>query len=269
MLQRALWRKAERAPRRRSLDSPAGVRDLVAMLILAHRGASADAPENTLPAFLEAARQGADGIELDAMACGSGEVVVCHDESLLRLAGLNWEVVRTPLWKLRRADVGRQLGYASAGVPLLEEVIAALPSHFVLNLELKCETADDFGLCAGVVEVIRRLGVVERTVISSFNPLCLWRVGALEPGVRRGLLIDPDKSFFLQNALVAPLVCTHSVHAYHRQITPARVAAWRARGWEVAAWTVDEPADAQALRELGVRYCITNRPGALKAALKR
>lgn len=65
------------------------------MLLLAHRGASADAPENTLAAFQEAVAQGADGVELDAMVCGSGEVVVCHDETLERLAGLPWEVRTT------------------------------------------------------------------------------------------------------------------------------------------------------------------------------
>ncbi len=238
------------------------------MLILAHRGASADAPENTLPAFLEAARQGADGIELDAMTCGSGEVVVCHDENLLRLAGLNWEVARTPLWKLRQADVGRHLGRASAGIPLLEEVLEALPAHFLLNLELKCETVDDRGLSSGVVEVVRRLGVAERTVISSFNPLCLMRVAAQEPSLRRGLLIDPDRSFLLQNAVWAPLVSNHSIHPLHEQVTAARVEGWRARGWQVAAWTVDAPEEAARLRALGVRYCITNRPGALRAELE-
>src|SRR4051812_31629861 len=101
------------------------------MLLLAHRGASKDAPENTLEAFAEAVRQRADGVELDAMVCGSGEVVVCHDEWLDRLAREHWEVRTTPLWKLRSADVGTPLGFDTARIPLLEEVIDALPKHFV------------------------------------------------------------------------------------------------------------------------------------------
>ena len=88
------------------------------MLLLAHRGASADAPENTLPAFELAVRHGCDGVELDVMRCGSGELVVCHDERLDRLAGLDWEIAHTPYEKLRKADVGSRLGYAPARIPL-------------------------------------------------------------------------------------------------------------------------------------------------------
>ena len=116
------------------------------VLVLGHRGASADAPENTLAAFAEADRQGADGIELDAMLCGSGEVVVCHDERLDRLAGLPWLVRDTPLWKLQQADVGSHLGFEPARIPTLMEVLGAVPSHFLVNIELKCSNFDDGGL---------------------------------------------------------------------------------------------------------------------------
>ncbi|MGQ0505375.1 MAG: glycerophosphodiester phosphodiesterase [Myxococcaceae bacterium] len=240
------------------------------MLILAHRGASADAPENTLAAFEEAVRQGADGVELDAMACGSGEIVVCHDEKLTRLAGREWEVVRTPYWKLKRADIGTHWGgsaYAGAGVPLLEEVIDALPKHFVINIELKNDTVEDFGLCEGAARLVARMNVADRVVFSSFNPLCLWRVAQFAPYVRRGFLIDPDRSFFAQNACVAPLVSTYSVHPCFTQITEERVHGWSARGWNIAAWTVDDPDEARRLRELGVAYCITNKPGLMKRSL--
>src|SRR5207248_1003904 len=106
-------------------------------LLLAHRGASADAPENTLPAFEEALAQKADGVELDAMVCGSGEVVVCHDETLERLAGVPWEIAATDYPKLRGLDVGKRLGFGSARIPLLEEVIASLPSSMLITIELK------------------------------------------------------------------------------------------------------------------------------------
>src|SRR5215207_7201024 len=124
------------------------------MLLLAHRGASADAPENTLDAFAEAVRQGADGVELDAMVCGSGEVVVCHDEHLDRLAGLSWEVRRTPYWKLRRADVGSRLGFAPARIPLLTEVLELLPAQLLVNVELKCDRVEDDGLSVKVARLV-------------------------------------------------------------------------------------------------------------------
>ncbi|MCY1035585.1 glycerophosphodiester phosphodiesterase family protein [Corallococcus sp. BB11-1] len=238
------------------------------MLLLAHRGASADAPENTLEAFTEAVRQGADGVELDVMVCGSGEVVVCHDERLERLAGQPWEVRTTPWWKLRRADVGSSLGFAPARIPLLEEVLDALPAHFLINIELKCDRVDDGGLVAAVAGMVAGRQLSNRVVLSSFNPLCLFRLAAVAPTLRRGFLIDPDKAWAPQAYVVSPLVSSHSVHPFHEACTPERVAAWREAGLSVAAWTVDDPRRARELGALGVSYLITNRPGRVREALR-
>lgn len=238
------------------------------MLILAHRGASADAPENTLPAFREAAAQGADGVELDVMRCGSGEVVVCHDERLSRLTGEDLEVRSTPLWKLQKLDVGGHLGFgAFATIPTLEEVMAVLPPRFLVNIELKCDTVDDGGLSAKVGEYVEREGLEDRVIVSSFNPLTLVRLAVDFPGIHRGFLIAPEKPFWLQNMLETPLTANYSVHPRHDACTPLRMRLWKDAGLKVAAWTVDDPQEAARLRALGVEYCITNRPRALREAL--
>lgn len=239
------------------------------MLLLAHRGASADAPENTLSAFRLAVEQGADGVELDVQVCASGEVVVCHDERLDRLARVNAEVLHTSWRRLRTFDVGSPLGFAEERIPLLEEVLELLPAGMRVNVELKCETLDDHGLTRRAVQVIRACDAMDRVLISSFNPLCLWRLMALAPGLPRGYLIDPDRSFALHGWGIAPLVSGHSVHPNHRQVTASRTAMWRAAGLELAAWTVDAPDEARRLRELGVRYLITNKPGFIRGELSR
>jgi len=236
--------------------------------LLAHRGASADAPENTISAFEEAVRQGADGVELDVQVCSTGEVVVCHDERLTRLARLDWELAATPWWKLRRVDVGSPLGFAPATIPLLEDVVEVLPDHCLINIELKCESVEDHGLTAAVVELIGRRGIGERVILSSFNPFCLWRTAALEPRLRRGLLIDPEKNLLWQGSVLAPLVCNHSLHPPYGASTRERLARWQAQGLRVACWTVDDVAAASRLKQSGVTYCITNRPGALREGLK-
>src|SRR5512141_1462298 len=84
-------------------------------LVLGHRGASADAPENTLAALELALRQGADGVELDVWRCATGEVVVHHDADLERTAGLPLRIDRTPWTALRAADVGAWKGARWAG----------------------------------------------------------------------------------------------------------------------------------------------------------
>src|SRR3954465_9330714 len=162
-------------------------------LIYAHRGASADAPENTLAAFRLALEQGADGIELDAQRCASGEVVVVHDESLLRTTGHAALVTRTPWSTLRALDAGAWKAERFRGerVPLLAEVLAAFP--LLVNVELKCERSDDRGLTAEVVRIVREGGAEERVLLSSFNPLCLLRARTLAPRIPRALLFESDQ----------------------------------------------------------------------------
>lgn len=239
------------------------------MLILAHRGASKDAPENTLSAFAEAAAQGADGVELDVMVCGSGDVVVCHDESLSRLAGIDWTVATTPFWKLRQADVGSSLGFRPERIPLLTEVLAELPAHFVINLELKCDSVEDLGLARKVAALVRAHALESRVVCSSFNPLNLFRLARIAPTLRRGFLIDPDRAYGPQAHLLAPLTSSHSIHPHESHCTEERVRDWKARGWAVATWTVDDPRRARTLRGLGVSYCITNAPALLRRELSQ
>jgi len=239
------------------------------MQLYGHRGASADFPENTLEAFQGARAQGADGVELDVQRCASGELVVCHDETLSRVAGVPWAVVHTPWFKLRRLDVGTRLGFAPARLPLLEEVLEALPAPFAVNVELKCDAADDRGLSVEVGRLLAARGEGERVFVSSFNPLCLVRLAAAFPRRRRGLLLDPERAFWPQAFLAQPVVAGTSVHPHEGQCTPQRVARWRAQGLEVVAWTVDDAARARALEALGVAAVITNRPGALRAALSR
>lgn len=234
--------------------------------LLGHRGASADFPENTLEALLGAMEQGADGVELDVMRCGSGELVVCHDEWLDRLAGVHWEVARTPWRKLQQADVGSRLGFKAARIPLLSDVLEALPPSCAINVELKCETVDDGGLSVAVGELLASRGGDARVFLSSFNPFCLVRVATAFPMLKRGSLIDPDKAWLPQAAWL-PIVAKTSVHPHFSACTPARVNAWHDRGWEVAVWTVDDLDEARSLRAMGVDWLITNTPGVLRAAL--
>jgi glycerophosphoryl diester phosphodiesterase len=229
------------------------------MRILAHRGSSADFPENTLEAFEGAVMQKADGVELDVQRCASGELVVCHDERLDRLAGLNWLIHATPWWKLQKADVGSSLGFAPARIPLLEEVFETLPDDMLINVELKCDTVDDRGLTQATAELIVERGWEERALFSSFNPFCLLRLADRFPRLKRGQLIDPDRSWLMQ-ALWTPFTARESIHPHFSAVTPERVEDWKRKGFEVAVWTVDDVSEGRRLEDLGVDYLITNRP---------
>lgn len=237
------------------------------MRILGHRGASADYPENTLEALVGAVEQGADGVELDVIQCGSGELVVCHDEWLERLCGLHWDVRRTAYRKLKQLDVGSRLGFAPARMPLLDEVFDALPSGVAINIELKCITVDDEGLALNAASKVVERHQQERVFFSSFNPWCLVRLARAYPSLRRGFLIDPDLPWIPQAWFWLPVTAFTSVHPHFSQVTAGRVNRWHRRGWSVAVWTVDDVTEARRLRAMGVNDVITNRPGALRREL--
>jgi glycerophosphoryl diester phosphodiesterase len=236
-------------------------------LVWAHRGASRAAPENTLAAFRLAAEMGADGVELDVQRCASGEVVVLHDESLGRTTGHAALLAETPWSTVRTLDAGARFSEKFRGerVPLLAEVLAGTPATLLVNVELKCDRADDRGLTAAAVAVVREAGAQRRVLFSSFNPLCLWRARSLAPEVPRALLFERDSSFAMRHALAAPALGTLALHPESVLATPAAIRSWRRRGYLVAAWTVDDPDRAQALRDAGATGIITNVPDLMLA----
>ena len=234
-------------------------------LIWGHRGASFEAPENTLAAFALALQQGADGVELDVQRCASGEVVVLHDESLGRTTGFPALLAETPWSVIKRLDAGsrKHARFAGERVPLLAEVLEAFPK--LVNIELKCEEPDDRGLTREVVRLVREARAQERVLLSSFNPVCLARARLLEPSVPRALLFESNQNFALRHALAAPALAVRALHPEHVLATPGAVARWRRLGWSVGCWTVDDVDLAARLHESGVSGIITNRPDRMRA----
>ncbi|HEX7488705.1 MAG TPA: glycerophosphodiester phosphodiesterase [Anaeromyxobacteraceae bacterium] len=238
-------------------------------IILGHRGASAEAPENTLAAFRLAVEQGADGVELDVWRCGSGEVVVHHDPDTARTGGVARLVSSTPWAELRRLDVGSWKGerYAGERIPLLAEVLDALPT-VVVNVELKSSGWPDLALARAVAEILRGAGAEERCLVSSFDYVLLaaFRLAARRVGT--GILFAGPRWRWRAEAGLRALA-PRAVHPQAVLATPERVARWQGRGFEVNAWTVDDAPELARLAALGVSSLITNRPAAARAALRR
>jgi glycerophosphoryl diester phosphodiesterase len=226
--------------------------------VIAHRGASAGELENTLPAFRRARDEGADAVELDVMRCGSGEVVVFHDDDLQRLFSQSGET-RTLPWRVLEA----------LGIPLLSQVLDEL-GPLAVNVELKSHPdwrrrlVDD-GLAAEVAKVIA--GHEDKVIVSSFDPLLLRRFRTAAPDVATGLLFAHDQSRPLRDAWAAQLLQPTALHPESLLVDQIAVEGWRARGYLVNVWTVDDPAELRWLAALGVDGVITNRPAASRKAL--
>jgi glycerophosphoryl diester phosphodiesterase len=236
-------------------------------LVLGHRGASADAPENTLAAFRLAAEQGADGVELDVWRCATGEVVVFHDEDATRIAGVPLRI-RDASWSaLRALDVGAHRGDRFRGerIPRLEEVLEALPRASV-NVELKSR-GRDLRLAAAAAKVLRAPGARDRVVVSSFDYRLLLAFRLAAPELPVAVLFEARDPGPAWGGLAARLLRASAVHPERSVVTPERARRGSARGLAFRAWTVDDPAEARRLAALGAAAVITNVPARIAPAL--
>src|SRR5262249_38984398 len=155
-----------------------------------HRGASARAPENSVEAFARARTDGADGVELDVLRCASGEVVVFHDDDLVRLGGRPERIKAMPLAALREVRLK-----SGARIPTLEEAFGACGPDLLVNVELKAMGVSAAALAAradGVARVLDRTGTAARVLVSSFSPLAVRAWMRRAPDVRAALLFERD-----------------------------------------------------------------------------
>jgi glycerophosphoryl diester phosphodiesterase len=235
-------------------------------LIIAHRGASAEAPENTMAAFSLAQRQGADMIELDLLPTADGRLAVFHDETTERWDGRPRPVAACSLAELQRLDIGGER------VPALEEVLAfAAETGIALNLELKA--LDTGARCAAL---LRQFGVAEQVIVSSFHAAALHELHAVAPELRRAYLMGTRSyrphvrarefwPFFELRAVAASAWHpSEELPALARTLPLVRRA-----GYQVNVWTVDDPARMRALVALGASGIITNHPLVARQALGR
>lgn len=238
-------------------------------LNFAHQGASYEAPANTLAAFLLAAELGADGIELDVQLTRDGEIVVIHDFTLEATTDGQGRVADWTLAELKRLDAGIWFDPALAGqrIPTLQEVVDAVGHKLLLNIELKTAYLRDEGLAAAVVRFLEENHLLDRVVVSSFNPLAVWRVRRLNPWLAVGLLYAPGSPFFLRRPWLRHLMHPDALHPHHTMVDAAYVRWARRKGYRVHTWTVDEEKEMERLVGTGVDLIITNRPRLLRQVL--
>ena len=238
--------------------------------MLGHRGASAEAPENTLAAFRRSLDLGADGFELDVWRCGTGEAVVIHDADAARTGQAALAVKHAPLTRLRELDVGRWKGEAFTGerIPTLSQVLEAFPAA-VVNVELKSGRLPDLGLAVEVVRTLRQHRAEERAIVSSFGASMLGAFRSLAPDVATGFLVAPGAIAWARAAAAVRAIRPSAIHLAREMATAQRVDSWVRSGMHVLVWTVDDPVEAERLARQGVAALVSNRPGLVRDAVRR
>lgn len=230
-------------------------------LVIAHRGASAHATENTTDAVELARAQGADAVEIDVQLARCGSLVVFHDDSLERVAGVPGTVAGRSLAELRRLPL-----VTGGRVATLDEIFEAA-GELAVNVEIKSANPATSGpLCRAVAAHLAAHPRRGDVLISSFDPAALARLRRALPGVPMAYLFHQRQAFPLRSGWPARLVAD-AVHPEHVLVTRSSMRRWRARGLLVNPWTVDDPPRLRALARLGVDGVFTNDPAAALAAL--
>lgn len=238
-------------------------------LNFAHRGASAEAPANTLAAFLLAGELGADGVELDVHLSQDEELVVIHDFTLEATTNGHGPVQSKTLAELKELDAGSWFDPAFAGleIPTLQEVVDAVGDHLLINIELKTKSLRDDRLSAAVVRFVERNHLFKRVLVSSFNPMALRWVRQLNASIPIGLLIDAKQPFWLPPGWLCALSQPDALHPHYSRVDAGYVRRARAQGYRVHTWTVDDPGEIWRLVRNQVDLIITNRPDVLRRVL--
>lgn len=232
---------------RRTIPAPQATTVSPDPLILGHRGAPHQAPENTIAGFVLARAAGCDGVELDVQRSRDGVPVVIHDDTLDRTGH-----GRGPVADRSWAELATLRG-AGESIPSLAQAVEwAIDSGAWLNVEIK---ATD--VTAATLQELRNAGFTDRVIISSFHPEVIAEAGRLEPELDRFLLLETwgDASLAQVRACTAGGVCLHVDAA-----TPEALAELAAADLPVVVWTVDQPDRLRELLRAGVRGIITNRP---------
>ncbi len=236
--------------------------------IWAHRGASAQAPENTMAAFRRAIDEGADGLEFDVQLTSDLQPVVIHDETLGRTTdGTGWVKDRTLAQIMALDASGGREGFAGARVPALAEVLELVAQSGVMaNIELKNSVIDYPNLEQIVLDAVAAAGLTDKVVFSSFSHASVQRLATLSPLAEVGLIYSRPLARPLRTA--ASLGAT-AIHPDRRLV---RGAGWvnraHRRHLKVRAWVVNSPKKMRAAADRGLDGFFTDDPGLAARTLR-
>jgi glycerophosphoryl diester phosphodiesterase len=250
-------------------------------LIIAHRGASVIAPENTLAAFALAMESGTDGIELDVRLSRDGVPVVIHDATLRR-TGLREEAVAgMDAKQLGEVDAGSWFNrahpkrareeYAREGVPTLDQVFRLFRDGDArLYVEMKFGAGEDFvdlavDLAQAVAHLIREHKLHSRVVVVSFDLAAISQIKQIDPAIRTGSLFGPksDLTTVVRKQRMIKAAIDHGANEIllHRSIaTRGAVRLAIESDLSIVVWTADDPKWIGRARRAGIHALITNDP---------
>jgi glycerophosphoryl diester phosphodiesterase len=237
------------------------------MLVIAHRGASGHAPENTLAAFRKAVAQGATFIETDLQLSRDAHFVAIHDATVNRTSNGTGAVHDLALAQIRQLDAGAWFGSEFVGerIPTLEEILQfSKKNDVVFYLELKPQGS--WGGEHALIGALRDTGEIARAAVISFDASVVLKLRKIEPTLMTGLLYDGQIENPIEKAVE---VGARQLVARGDLVTPALLEQARKKDLQIVCWTVNHPAHMRMLIAAGVAGIMSDYPDQLVAAVKK
>lgn len=231
-------------------------------IIFAHRGASKYAPENTLAAFRLAADQGVSAIELDVKLTRDNEVIVIHDQNLLRTTGVHGDVKQFYLEEIKEFDAGSYFSaeFRDERIPTLGEVFNEIGQKLLINVELTNYSTPNDSLVEKVVEVIKRYNIGENVFFSSFDLLNLKKIQKYLPEIPVAVLALPGIAGLINRSWIGKRIAPQIIHPHYKNTSAEFIQAQHRNGRRVHSWTVNDETIMKQLFLSGIDGIFTDDP---------
>ena len=241
------------------------------IMVIAHRGFSGAAPENTLAAFRKGIEIGSDMVELDVHLSRDGELVVIHDETLERTTNGKGMVVDHTLYELKKLDAGSSFGPQFAGerIPTLKEVFDLAKGRVLVNVEIKNPTHKRYSiseLSEKTFAAVKKAGMLDKVIFSSFNPAALEWVEGAEPKAWTAFLFHRpwNSPRDIPGSQEYAVLNLRNIY-----LTREKVAEIKKAGKRINVYTVNPEQEIRQFVDWGVDGIITNYPDRLIQILQR
>jgi glycerophosphoryl diester phosphodiesterase len=231
--------------------------------VIAHRGACAVAPENTMAAFRRAAEMGVDCIETDLHLSRDGRLIIVHDNTLNRTTSGDGLVKNFTFKELRELDAGKWFSNDFAGerLPAVEELLDLAGQHD-LSLYLEIKGGAGYGVERAVISALRGRKEAKATVVLCFDSSVLDRIHQLDRLLMTGLLFESDGEDMVKEAV---RVGARQIAPRGDCVTPELIEDAHRRGLKVVTWTINEPGQMRAMANASVDGIMSNHPDRLIA----
>lgn len=245
--------------------------------VIAHRGSNKKAPQNTLPAFEQAIREGTNGFETDVHLTKDKKLVICHNYSVNDTSDGRGDITSYTLAELKKLDFGSYFGadFAGTKIPTLEEFLElVVPTDTeIINIELKRPKKDRSLMVRKTLETVKRFGALDRIIISSFDAKILKTVKETDPRCKTAFLYPSTNPKTCRFEIIPFLTAKHIgadiIHPMYPLVSKGIVFLAHKFGMKVNSWTVNDETTVRRLLFCGVDGIITDCPGKVRAFVEK